>query len=255
VSRASPCYPLAASQEGEATLNHIPDAKHKTGARWMTLVSHAELLHLLEAYGYVVIAVMVALEGMCIPLPGEATLIAAAVFAGRTHEFSFAGVLVAAIVGAIAGDNAGFWLGRCIGYRLLLRWGRYVGLTESRLKLGQYLFQRHGSKVAFIGRFVGPLRTLAPFIAGANRMDWRRFAPFNAAGGTIWASMIVGAAFAFGRRAHEIIDRAGPLLAVAAVLALVLAFGFLRRNEARLTMEAERAFPGRLNENASKMGS
>jgi len=220
----------------------------------MSPIGHEQLLHLLHDYGYGVVAVMIALEGMCVPIPGEATLIAAAVFAGRTNELSLPGVLAAAILGAIVGDNGGFWLGRWIGYRLLLRFGRYVGLTESRLKLGQYLFQRHGAKVAFFGRFVGPLRALAPFIAGANRMDWRRFAPFNAAGGALWATIVGGAAFGFGRRAHEIIGRLGPLLALGAVLAVVATIGFLRRHEARLTAEAERAIPGRLIDHARDVG-
>jgi membrane protein DedA with SNARE-associated domain len=250
VPSAGPCYRLIGPRKVRASLNHNPDAEDKTGAQWMALIDHAELLHLLAVYGYAVIAVMIALEGMCIPLPGETTLIAAAVFAGRTHELSFWGVLAAAIIGAVAGDNVGFWLGRSLGYRLLLRCGRYMGLTEARLKLGQYLFQRHGAKVAFFGRFVGLLRTLVPFVAGANRMDWRRFAPFNAAGGALWASVVGGAAFAFGRQMHEILSRMGVLLAVAAVLGVVAAIGFLRRNEARLTIEAERAFPGRLSEHA-----
>jgi len=92
-------------------------------------------------------------------------------------------VIAAAASGAILGDNLGFWIGREGGYRLLRRYGRYIRLEERRLKLGQYLFMRHGGKVVFFGRFVAVLRAWAAFLAGTNRMRWPRFLLFNAAGG------------------------------------------------------------------------
>jgi len=212
----------------------------------MSLLSHEQLIHLLATYGYLVIAVMVGLEGVGIPVPGEATLIAAAVFAARTHELALPGVIGAAVAGAILGDNAGFCLGRSIGYKLLVRYGPYVRLTESRLKLGQYLFYHHGSKVAFFGRFLALLRTLAPFVAGANRMAWRRFALFDAAGTVCWASIFGGGAFMLGREAHRIMGDVGPLLAIAAVALIIGGVILIKRNEARLTAVAEREFPGPL---------
>jgi len=88
---------------------------------------------------------IIALESMGLPLLGEATLIAAAVYAGTTHHLNIWLVIVAAEAGAILGENVGFWIGREIGYRLLLRYGHYVHLTEARIRLGQYLFRAAGS--------------------------------------------------------------------------------------------------------------
>lgn len=110
-------------------------------------------------------------------------MIAASIVAGTTHELNIVLVIAAAAGGAILGDNAGFWIGRSLGYRLLRRYGSYIWLTERRIMLGQYLVTRYGGALVFIGRFISLLRTLAPFIAGANRMAWPRFAAFNAAGG------------------------------------------------------------------------
>jgi hypothetical protein len=96
---------------------------------------------LLTKYGYWEIAGVVRLESMGVPLPGEATLIAAGIYAGTGKHLNIWMVIAAASVGAILGDNLGFWIGREIGFRLLLRHGGYVQLTEKRIKLGQYLFQ------------------------------------------------------------------------------------------------------------------
>ena len=95
------------------------------------------------------------------------------------------------MAGAIIGDNIGFVIGAWGGLRLLRRYGRYVRIDERRIKLGQYLFLRHGGKVVFFGRFTAVLRTYAAFLAGTLHMDWKRFLFFNASGGIIW-SLVFG---------------------------------------------------------------
>jgi membrane protein DedA with SNARE-associated domain len=109
------------------------------------------LMHLLATYGYLAVLLFVAIESTGIPFPGETMLLVAAIAAGTTHQLSVAWVIVAAAGGAILGDNLGFWVGREGGYRLLRRYGRYIRLEERRLKLGQYLFLKHGGKVVFFG--------------------------------------------------------------------------------------------------------
>ena len=133
------------------------------------------LTQLLATYGYLVVLLFVAIESTGIPFPGETMLLVAAIAAGTTHQLSIAWVIVAAALGAILGDNLGFWVGHEGGYRLLRRYGRYIRLDERRLKLGQYLFLKHGGKVVFFGRFVAVLRAWAAFLAGTNRMACRDF--------------------------------------------------------------------------------
>ena len=99
--------------------------------------------HLLSVYGYWAIAAIVGLEGVGIPIPGEATLILAAVYAGTTHSLDIRLVIAAAAAGSLVGSVIGFWIGREIGYPILLRRGHYVGLSESKIKIGQYLFRRN----------------------------------------------------------------------------------------------------------------
>ena len=204
------------------------------------------LPNLIAHFGYVVVGGVVALEGMCIPVPGETALILAAVYAERTHQLNIALVIAAAGAGAIVGDNIGFWIGREVGYRLVLRFGRYVGLNEKRIKLGQYLFQRHGGKVVFVARFVAVLRTIAPLLAGLNYMPWRRFVPANAAGGLLWATAYGSGAYFLGRGIEHAAKPAAIGIGVVVVIAVVVGAIFLRRHEARLQEEAERALPGPL---------
>jgi len=202
--------------------------------------------HLIESYGYGAVFVLVALEAMGAPLPGESALIAASIYAGTTHKLNPYLIVLAAAAGAIIGDNAGYWIGRELGFRLLVRFGRHIGLEESKLKLGQYLFIRHGAKIVFFGRFVAVLRTFAALLAGANRMDWRRFMLWNAAGGSVWAALYGMGGFLLGKEVERV---SGPLRWTAIGLGILAVIGsaiFLRRNFKRLEEAAVRALPGPL---------
>ncbi len=138
--------------------------------------------HLLQSYGYLAVFVFIALESLGLPLPGETALIAAAVYAGSAHRLNIGVVFLVAAVAAIGGDNAGYWLGRSAGQRLVGRYGRLVRLDATKLKIGRYLFARHGGTVVFAGRFVTVLRTYAAFLAGLNEMRWPRFTAFRGGG-------------------------------------------------------------------------
>jgi len=202
-----------------------------------------DLTHLLAVYGYWAVLVFVALESTGIPVPGETILLTAAIYAGSTHRLNIALVIIAAIVGAILGDNVGFWVGREGGYRLLRRFGKFLHLDEGKLKLGQYLFHRHGGKVVFFGRFVAVLRAWAAFLAGANRMRWRDFLVYNAAGGIVWATLYGLGAFLLGNAVHQLTGTIGKVLVGLAIVVLIAFAVFLKRNEARLEEEAKREMP------------
>jgi len=208
--------------------------------------SPEHLRHLISAYGYWSVAVIVALESMGLPLPGETVLVVAALYAASHHDISIAGVIASAAAGAILGDNFGYWFVREFGYRLLLRYGGYIRLSQERIKLGQYLFLRHGGKVVFFGRFIPILRILAGILAGMNRMPWRRFLIANAAGALLWSVVLGTSAYAFGRALLRV---TGPLaigLFIVGAGLLCAAGLFVRAHETELEAQAERALPGPL---------
>jgi membrane protein DedA with SNARE-associated domain len=209
----------------------------------MDLVHHLE--GYLASYGYFAVFVIVGLESAGVPMPGETVLVAAAILAaqGKLHLYV---VIAAAAAGAIVGDNCGYWVGREFGFPLIYRFGRYVGLDERRLKLGQYLFLRQGGKIVFFGRFVAVLRAYAAFLAGVNRYNWERFFLANAAGGIVWATIFGCGGYFLGKAFETYARPVGIAILVAAVIGFVLTARFVRRHEQALEEEAERALPGPL---------
>lgn len=210
------------------------------------------LSNFLSAYGYWAVLAFVAIESTGIPFPGETMLIFASIYAGRTHRLSIFLVIAAAAAGAILGDNIGFWVGREGGYRLLRRYGRYIRLDERRLKLGQYLFRKHGGKVVFFGRFIAVLRAWAAFLAGVNRMPWPHFLFFNAAGGITWATLYGLGGYYLGDNIHRFTGPVGYALLALGILSLIASIYLVHRNEARLQKEAEEAMPGSIDDYISK---
>jgi len=205
------------------------------------------LTNLVAQYGYLAVLVIVGLESTGVPLPGETTLVAAALYAGATHNLNIVGVVIAAAVGAILGDNLGYLIGHWGGYRLLIRYGRYIRLSEKRIKIARYLFLRYGGEVVFFGRFTAILRAYAAFLAGTTRMPWRRFLFFNAAGGIAWATIYGGGAYLLGRQIERLSVPFEIVFVAAAVIAIVVGALIVRRQEERLAVAAEKVFPGPLH--------
>lgn len=215
----------------------------------------ATIAQLVATYGYWAVFLAVGLESIGVPMPGETTLIAAALFAGATHRLSLVYLVVVASVAAIAGDNLGYLIGRHGGYRLLRRYGHRVHVDEAKLKVGRYLFDRHGGGVVFFGRFVTVLRTYAAFLAGTNMMSWRRFLLYNAAGGILWAVLVGAGAYLLGAAVHQVstvVTVAGGVLVVVVVVVLIF---YLRRHMRRLERKAEQAYPGPLDDANAASGT
>ena len=201
---------------------------------------------LLGQFGLFAVFAFVGIESLGIPLPGETVLVSAAVYAGVTGKLDIELILLCSMAGAILGDNIGYGLGRWGGLRLLQRFGGYVRIDERRIKLGRYLFLRHGGKVVFFGRFTAVLRTYAAFLAGTLHMDWRRFLFFNAAGGILW-SLIFGLGAYWAQDAFRRLSTPANLAFGAIGLSVaVWLVAFAHRNAERLEAQAERALPGPL---------
>lgn len=194
--------------------------------------------HLFSQYGYLVVGLGVMLEATGLPLPGESLMIGAAIYAATTHRLDIFVIVPVAALGAIVGDQIGYFIGRSVGFRVLARFGRKVGLSEERLELGRYLFRRYGGRVVFLGRFVAVLRTFVALLAGANQMAWHSFLLWNALGGIGWTSLYGFGAYVLGDAVKRVSGPVGIVLAVVGAIALVCGLVFVKRNERRLLDEA-----------------
>jgi membrane protein DedA with SNARE-associated domain len=204
------------------------------------------MAHLIHVYGLLVVAGVIGLECVGLPFPGETVLIAASVIAGTEHDLNIISVILTAGVASTIGRMIGYVIGREFGYWLLLRYGRYLWITESRIKLGQYLFLRHGGKIILLAQFVPGLRSIAGILAGANRMPWQPFMLANVIGAFLWATLYGAVVYSLGREIEKLSGWMVMAFAVVVFVLIVVAALFVRRHEAQLITEAEEALPGPL---------
>jgi membrane protein DedA with SNARE-associated domain len=195
-----------------------------------------DLVARLGEWSYLIIGLAAALECAAFAgllVPGE-SLVLASGFLAHQGVLSLDAVIVAAALGAIAGDNIGYQIGARLGRAWLLRHGGRLGVTDARLRRAERFFERHGPKAVFVGRFVGFARALVPFVAGASRMAYRRFVVYDTLGAALWTVTFVVLGYALGaswRVAEKWVGRVGLLAGlVVAIVGLML---WLRRRRAR----------------------
>lgn len=153
---------------------------------------------------YLVVGLVIGLESMGVPLPGEITLVSASLLAASGVTLP-SGVAIAAATGAIIGDSIGYAVGRHGGRHLLERLGRRFPrhLGPAHLARAEQMFGRWGVWAVFSGRFVALLRILAGPLAGALRVPYPRFLVANVAGGLVWAFGTTYLIFYVGRVAEQ----------------------------------------------------
>ena len=190
-------------------------------------------------YGYAAIGVVICLEAMGLPLPGESLMIASAIYAATTGRLQIEWIVLSAAVGAIMGDNIGYLIGQRLGIPALEKHGPRIGLTVGRQRLGQFLFHKYGGIVVFFGRFIAFLRVFAALLAGSNRMPWGRFLVWNALGGIAWTHLYGIGAYILGNQVHKLVGPFGIVIGVAAAVAVVAVIWFLKTNEHKLIARAE----------------
>ncbi len=183
---------------------------------------------------YLVVAVVIGVESLGIPVPGETALVSAAVLAA-TGAVEIFWVAVAASTGAIVGDSVGYSFGRRGGRRLLERLGRRFPkhLGPPHLAHAERMFTRWGVWTVFFGRFIALLRILAGPLAGSLKVPYPRFLAANASGGIIWAAGTAYLVWALGRAAERWLSDFSWIALVVAILIGIGTTMYLRHRAAR----------------------
>jgi membrane protein DedA with SNARE-associated domain len=192
------------------------------------------LVELFARWGYWIVFFGVMLENAGLPVPGETILLAAGFFASH-HGFNLSLVMMIAILGAVMGDNAGYWIGRRAGRRWLLKYGKYIFLTETRFNQMERFFHRHGDKTVLVARFLFGFRVFTALFAGASHMVWSKFLLFNVLGAIAWAVVMALLGYFFGESWHLLeryVKGAGWVLAIAIAVALIIRWLWKRRKPA-----------------------
>jgi len=200
----------------------------------------ADLAETLGPWTYALVAGLAFLEtGAFVGLvaPGETAVVLGGVVAAQ-GEVSLVAILLLAWAASFAGDVASFALGRRLGRPFLHRHGPRLKVTPERLERVDRFYDRHGGKAILVGRFVGIVRAMSPFLAGASGLRLRAFLPYSLLGTAVWASAFTLAGYFFHRSFTEAADTLthGALaLAVLAAIGLAIAHrsGRLRTRASR----------------------
>ena len=193
-------------------------------------------------WGYLIVFLATFLEnsvGAGVIVPGE-TLVIIGGFYARLGELWRPGVAIVAVVGAVLGDNLGYWIGRRYGRGFLERHGRKLFVTPERLEAAEGYYRRHGGKTVFLGRFIPVVRSVGFIVAGVAHMEWKRFIVYDVAGAVIWGVGHSLLGFALGASYERWEKYATPVgLALLAVLLLLIGGSKLLAVRRRMKEELE----------------
>ena len=169
--------------------------------------------------------------------PGEFTVILGGAVASQ-GDVSLPLIIAVTWFSAFLGDTVSFMLGARLGRGFLVQHGEKVRITEDRLKQVEDYFARYGGRTILIGRFIGLVRALAPFIAGSSKLPYRNFAPFSILGTGLWAVTFILIGYFFGRSLDRVTSLVGTGLivfgiVVGVIVAIIVAYRFLRERENR----------------------
>lgn len=169
--------------------------------------------------------------------PGESAVIVGGVIAGQ-GEISLVVLIGIVWAAATLGDTTSFFIGRRLGRGFILRHGPRFKIDRPRLEQVEGYFERHGGKTILIGRFIGLVRALAPFVVGSSGLAYRRFIPYSVIGCGIWATTFSVLGYVFYQSFGQVADVAGKAtfgfgVTVGAIVVAVLAYRRFRHPERR----------------------
>jgi membrane protein DedA with SNARE-associated domain len=157
----------------------------------------------LEHYGYWVFFVGIFLESFGLPTPGETLLVVGGIFAAQGH-FDLSLLMLLGFISAVLGDNIGYAIGFFGGRKMCIKHGGYFFLNEIRLRKLEMFFEKYGSEIVIVARFIGGLRQFNGIIAGIGKMRWRKFLFYNIIGAVLWVISWLGMAYLAGNQAKDL---------------------------------------------------
>lgn len=183
---------------------------------------HLDLTELIKAIGYLgVFAVVFAESGLFFGffLPGDSLLFTAGVLASQGY-FNIAIMVVLIVSGAILGDSVGYFFGRKMGARLFEKQESRL-FKKSHLEKANAFYEKHGGKTIILARFMPLIRTFAPIVAGAAKMNYRNFLMFNVVGGLVWGVGVTLSGYYLGQVIPDVDKYLIPIIALVVFLSIL----------------------------------
>jgi membrane protein DedA with SNARE-associated domain len=192
--------------------------------------------------GYGGVVSLMALESSFFPFPSEVVVPPAAASA-KSGELSLILVILAGIAGSLIGALFNYWLAVKVGRPFLLRYGRYVLISEKNFHRSEEFFRKHGEIATFVGRLLPGIRQLISFPAGLARMHMGRFLFFTTLGSGIWVVVLALVGYWVGdpkANPHAFKERANQILWIMlpALILIVLGYVLWQRKKRRAESEA-----------------
>ena len=187
----------------------------------------------IEAIGYLGVALLVAMESVFPPIPSEVVLPAAGLAASR-GEANVVVMMIAATVGSVIGAWALYLIAAAVGdtrlHALVVRYGRWVGVKPKDLQRAESWFDDHSTTAVLICRCIPLIRSLVSIPAGFRRMNPWKFTIYTAIGSAVWNAVLIGAGYQLGDRWEQVGDYVSwfQYAVIAAVIGAVVWFGYRR---------------------------
>jgi membrane protein DedA with SNARE-associated domain len=182
--------------------------------------------HFITQYGYLAVFVLMLAESACIPVPSELImLLGGALAAGAVpgaHP-SLVGIIIAGVLGNVAGSYVAWAVGRYAGQAAVRRWGRRVGIREGEIDRSTAWFERHGNAAVLVGRVIPVVRTFISLPAGFAAMPPVRFGVYTTLGCIPWTAALGIAGYALGANWQSVANGFhGPTYAIAGILVVAV---------------------------------
>ena len=185
----------------------------------MEQISQA-FLAFIDQYGYFAVALLMAMENACIPIPSELIL----GFAGYlifAERMTFTGAMIAGMIGGMAGSIFAYIVGKKGGRPFVDKYGKYFLIKKSHVDLAQRWFDKYGVRAVFFSRMLPVVRTFISLPAGFARVDMPKFLAFTFAGSLPWTALILFAGMMLGENWQYLLEL-GHEFSMAFIVACVI---------------------------------
>jgi membrane protein DedA with SNARE-associated domain len=209
------------------------------------------LTHWISQYGYLAVFVLMFAESACIPIPSEVIMmfggaLAAGAVPGTGTDPLLIGIVVAGILGNVAGSYLSWAVGRYAGQAAVSRWGRRIGIREDEIAKATAWFERHGPVAVLAGRVVPVIRTFISLPAGFAEMPAGLFGLYTILGCIPWTAALGIAGYVLGDNYKSVAaDFHGPTYVIAGLIAVGLVIAFVRHRRRSRPAEPSEAYEAR----------